>query len=168
MTIYSVEPSSAKLDGLISETGGSKISRTLDESSETMTTVPNDWRTTLVCYLGNPGHIADRKVQCQALKYVILDNTLYHRTIDGLLLKCLSSNQSKISMEEIHDGICGTHQSTHNRKWLLRRARFYWPTMINDCFRYYKGCELCQKFRDVQLAPAAMLHPIIKPWLFRG
>jgi hypothetical protein len=33
---------------------------------------------------------------------------------------------------------------------------------------YYKGCESCQKFRDVQLAPIAMLHPIIKRWSFRG
>jgi hypothetical protein len=41
-------------------------------------------------------------------------------------------------------------------------------TMLNDCFRYYKGCESCQRFENVQLAPAAMLHPIIKPWLFRG
>jgi hypothetical protein len=40
--------------------------------------------------------------------------------------------------------------------------------MLNDCFRYYKGCESCQKFRDVQLAPVAMLHPIIKLWLFHG
>jgi hypothetical protein len=40
--------------------------------------------------------------------------------------------------------------------------------MINDCFRYYKGCKLCQKFRDMQLAPVAILHPIIKPWSFRG
>jgi hypothetical protein len=40
--------------------------------------------------------------------------------------------------------------------------------MLNDCFRYYKGCESCQKFRDVQLTPAAMLHRIIKPWSFRG
>jgi hypothetical protein len=40
--------------------------------------------------------------------------------------------------------------------------------MINDCFRYYKGCESCQKFKDVQLAPAAMLHLIIKPWPFHG
>jgi hypothetical protein len=51
-------------------------------------------------------------------------------------------------------------------KWLLHRARFYWPTMINNCFRYYKGCESCQKFRDVQLAPTSMLHPMIKPWPF--
>jgi hypothetical protein len=40
--------------------------------------------------------------------------------------------------------------------------------MFNDCFKYYKGCESCQKFGDVQLAPAAMLHPIIKPWSFHG
>jgi hypothetical protein len=39
--------------------------------------------------------------------------------------------------------------------------------MLNDCFRYYKGCKLCQKFGDVQLSPAAMLHPIIKTWPFR-
>ena len=37
-----------------------------------------------------------------------------------------------------------------------------------DCFRYYKGCEECRRFGDIQLVPAAMLHPIIKPWPFRG
>jgi hypothetical protein len=40
--------------------------------------------------------------------------------------------------------------------------------MLNDCFRYYKGCESCQRFKNIQLAPAAILHPIIKPWLFHG
>jgi hypothetical protein len=40
--------------------------------------------------------------------------------------------------------------------------------MINDYFRYYKGCESCQKFGDVQLAHAAILHPITKPWLFHS
>jgi hypothetical protein len=49
-------------------------------------------------YLENPGHIADRKVQYKALKYVVLDNPLYRRNIDGLLLKCLGSKQSKIAM----------------------------------------------------------------------
>jgi hypothetical protein len=93
----------------------------------------------------------------------MLDNTLYRRTIDGLLLKCLGSDRSKIAMGEAHEGICGTHQSAHKMKWLLHCAGFYWLIMINNCFRYYKGCESCQKFRDVQLAPAAMLHPIIKP-----
>jgi len=40
--------------------------------------------------------------------------------------------------------------------------------MIADCFKYYKGCQVCKKFGDLQLVPAAELHPIIKPWPFRG
>jgi hypothetical protein len=71
-------------------------------------------------------------------------------------------------MREVHEDICGTHQSAYEMKWLLHRAGFYWLTMLNDYFRYYKGCESYQKFGYVQLAPVAMLHPIIKPWLFHG
>jgi hypothetical protein len=71
-------------------------------------------------------------------------------------------------MAEVQEGICGTHQTAPKMKWLLRQAYFYWPTMIVDCFRYYKGCEECQKHRDVQLVPAVLMHPIIKPCPFRG
>jgi hypothetical protein len=107
--IYSAKPSSAKSDGSVSEIGGSRIFRTLDETSKTATVDPDDWWTTLVHSLENPSHIADRKIQRQTLKYVMLDNTIYCRTIDGLLLKCLDSDQSKIAMEEVHEGICSTH-----------------------------------------------------------
>jgi hypothetical protein len=114
--ICSAEPSLAKPDGPISKTRGSEISRISDESSEMITANSDDWRTPLVRYLENPGHIADRKVRRQALRYVMLDNTLYHRTIDGLLLKCLGSYQSKIAMGEVYEGICGTHQLAHKMK----------------------------------------------------
>src|SRR6185437_5606675 len=75
---------------------------------------------------------------------------------------------SSVAMGKVHEGICGTHQLAPKMKWLLRRAGFYWPTIMADCFRYYKGCEECQRFGNVQLVPAALLHPIIKPWPFRG
>jgi hypothetical protein len=71
-------------------------------------------------------------------------------------------------MGEVHDGICGTHQLAHKMKWLLRRIRFYWLTTLNNYFIYYKGCESCQKFGDVQLTSVAMSHPIIKPCPFHG
>jgi hypothetical protein len=88
-TICSTEPSLAKPDVSISETEGSRISRISDEASKMTIANLDDWRTPLVRYLENSGHIADRKVWRQALKYVMLDNTLYCRTIYGLLLKCL-------------------------------------------------------------------------------
>jgi hypothetical protein len=124
-TVYFVGLSLAIPNSLVSETGGSKNSKITDESRKRTTADPDDWRTNLVRYLENPGHIADRKVRWQPLKYVMLDNSLCRRTIDGLLLKCLGSDQSKIAIGEVHEGICGTHQSAHKLKWLFHRAEFY-------------------------------------------
>jgi hypothetical protein len=53
-------------------------------------------------------------------------------------------------------------------KWLLQKSGLYWLNIIADCFKYYKGRLVCQKFGDIQLVPAAELHPICKPWPFRG
>jgi hypothetical protein len=39
--------------------------------------------------------------------------------MDSLLLKCLDSDQAKVAMGEVHEGICGTHQLTPKMKWLL-------------------------------------------------
>jgi len=103
-----------------------------------------------------------------AFKYVLIGDELYRRTADDLLLKCLDVDQARVATREVHEGICGTHQSAPKMKWLFRRAGFYWPSMMADCFRYYKGCEKYQRFGDIQLVPAALLHPIIKPWPFRG
>jgi IS30 family transposase len=40
--------------------------------------------------------------------------------------------------------------------------------MMDDCIKYQKGCEACQKFGNIQLAPASVMNPIVKPWPFRG
>ena len=127
-----------------------------------------DWRVPIIAYLKDTGRGADRKIRHLAFKYILIDDELYHRTADDLLLKCLDADQARVAMGEIHEGICDTHQSAPKIKWLLRRVGFYWPSMISDCFRYYKGCEECQRFGDIQLVPAALLYSIIKPWPFRG
>src|SRR4026209_619954 len=53
-------------------------------------------------------------------------------------------------------------------KWLIRRSGYYWPTMLEDCFKYYKGCQACQRFSKIQMVLASVMNPIIKPWPFRG
>jgi hypothetical protein len=40
--------------------------------------------------------------------------------------------------------------------------------MLEDCFEYYKGCQDCQKFGNIQRVSVSALNPIIKPWPFRG
>ena len=127
-----------------------------------------DWQKEIVNYLKNPDQKVSKKLRYKAIKFVLLEEALYYRTLEGILLKCLSAEEAKIAMNEVHDGICGTHQSAYKMKWLLRRAGYFWPSMLEDCFSYYKGCQDCQKFGNIQRAPASAMNPIIKPWPFRG
>ena len=46
-------------------------------------------------------------------KYVLLDDQLYYKTIDGVLLKCLNQEEVKVLMGEVHEGICAAHQSAY-------------------------------------------------------
>jgi hypothetical protein len=127
-------------------------------------TIRIDWRLSLLECMRDPEKTTDKKIKWQALKYTSLDDDLYRRTIDGMLLKCLDEEQAKVAVREVHDGFCGAYQSAHKMNWLLRRAGFCWSTMIDDCIKYQRGCEACQRFRNIQLAPADVMNSIVKQW----
>jgi hypothetical protein len=61
-------------------------------------------------------------------------------------------------MGEVHEELCGTHQAAPKMKWMLRRAGLYWTTMMDDCIRYQKDCEMCQRFGTIRFAELARLR----------
>jgi hypothetical protein len=77
-----------------------------------------------------------------------LDDGLYRKTINEVLLKCLGEEQAKVAVWEVHDGICIAHQSAHMMNWLLQRTGFYWPTMMDDCIKYQRGVRGVLKVRE--------------------
>jgi ribonuclease HI len=128
----------------------------------------DDWRKEIVDYLENPSRKVSRKLRYKAIKFVLFDGRLYYKSLDGVLLQCLGQEEAKKMMSKVHDGLCGAHQSAYRMKWVIRHTGCYWPTMLEDCFEYYKGCQDCEKFGNIQRVPASALNPIIKPWPFRG
>ena len=66
-----------------------------------------DWRTPLLRYLRDPSAKIDKSVRWSAFKYVLYNDELYRRTAEDLLLKCLGSDQARVAMGEVHEGICG-------------------------------------------------------------
>ena len=78
----------------------------------------------MISYLKDPGRGAERNIRRAAFKYILIDDELYRRTAEDLLLKCLDSDQANFAMGEVHEGICGTHQSAPKIKWLLRTHDF--------------------------------------------
>jgi hypothetical protein len=62
-----------------------------------------DWRLPLLECIRDPRKTMDKKVMQQVLKYTSLDDALYQRTIDGVLLKCLGEEQAKVAVWKVHD-----------------------------------------------------------------
>src|SRR5579883_2401491 len=129
---------------------------------------PGDWRADIFNYLKNPAQGASKKVRYKALRYVLIGDELFYQTLEDMNLKCLGPAEAEKLMYEVHEGICGTHQAAHKMRWLIRRMGYFWPTLLQDYFKYYKGCQDCQRFGSVQMVPASAMNPIIKPWPFRG
>jgi ribonuclease HI len=127
-----------------------------------------DWRANIFNYLKDPARGAPKRIQYKAMKYILMGDDMFYRTLEGLLLKCLGPTEANRLLHEVHEGACGTHESAHKMKWLIRRSGYYWPTMLEDCFKYYKGCQACQMFGKIQMVPTSVMNPIIKPWPFRG
>ena len=78
-----------------------------------------DWRREIIEYLKNPSQKVSRQLRYKASKFVSLEGDLYYRTIDGVFLKCLGVEESKVLMGEIHEGVCGEHQLAYKMKWIL-------------------------------------------------
>jgi lysine/ornithine N-monooxygenase len=76
----------------------------------------SDWREVLIKYISDPNSSRDRKIRRQALKYKVIDGNLYRQIVDGLMLKCLGKEEAKIAMGEVHEGMCGSHQSANKMK----------------------------------------------------
>jgi hypothetical protein len=71
--------------------------------------VQEDWRKPIADYLRDPSQKVDKGIQRIAFKFTLINDELYHRIAEDLLLKCLDYDQAKIAMGEVHEGICGTH-----------------------------------------------------------
>ena len=59
-----------------------------------------DWRKEIIDYLKDPSKKVERRVRFQATKYVLLENELYYRTVEGILLQCLGDDEARSLMGE--------------------------------------------------------------------
>jgi hypothetical protein len=84
-----------------------------------------DWRANIFNYLKDLTRGAPKRIRYKAMKYVPIGDNMFYRIVEGLLLKCLGPIESNQLLHEVHEGTCGTHQSAHKMKWLIRRSGYY-------------------------------------------
>jgi hypothetical protein len=67
-----------------------------------------DWRADIFNYLKNSARGAPKRIRYKALRYVLIGDDMFYRTLEGLLLKCLGPVESNRLLHEVHEGTCGT------------------------------------------------------------
>lgn len=55
--------------------------------------IADDRRNEIIDYLTDPSQKTSRRIQYKSIKYVLLDEKLYYRTIDGVLSKCVNQEE---------------------------------------------------------------------------
>ncbi|KAA0034814.1 ty3-gypsy retrotransposon protein [Cucumis melo var. makuwa] len=114
----------------------------------------------------DPRHRAE--IRRRAARFIYYKDTLYRRSYEGLLLRCLGKEESTKALEEAHSGICGVHQSGPKLQYHLKRMGYYWPTMIHDSMHFAKYCDACQFHANFIHQPPEPLHPTIASWPFEA
>ncbi|RDY06589.1 hypothetical protein CR513_09398, partial [Mucuna pruriens] len=128
------------------------------------------WMTLIFKYLQNgetpDDPREDLKVIKEAAKYTLMGQHLYRRSFSFPLLRCLEDEESTYIIEEVHEGVCGTHIGGRALASKIARAGYYWPTLRKDYMEYVKKCDKYQKFAEGHKAPPERLHPVTSPWPF--
>ncbi|KAG8473516.1 hypothetical protein CXB51_035657 [Gossypium anomalum] len=78
-----------------------------------------------------------------ASDYVLDGEILYRRRKDQVLLRCVDAVEAKQILEEVHEGVCGTHANGFTMARQIMRFGYYWSTMEGDCINYAKKCHKC-------------------------
>ncbi|KAM1335690.1 hypothetical protein ACFX14_040078 [Malus domestica] len=92
-----------------------------------------EWRQPLIDYLeygklpNDPRHRSE--IRRRAPRFLYYKETLYRRSFEGVLLRCLGEEEANQAMEEAHSGVYGAHQSGPKLHFQLKRMGYYWPSM---------------------------------------
>jgi hypothetical protein len=69
--------------------------------------------------------VNDTRMKQRTRNYKIINNQLYKQGICAPLLKCISAEEGKKLLSEIHKGICGTHRGARTMAGKAFRPEFY-------------------------------------------
>ena len=96
----------------------------------------------------------------------MIDGQLYKRSLGGPYLMCLTSEQGRYVLAELHEGICGNHLRGRTLAHRAHTQGYYWPTMKSDAADYVKRCDSCQRMSPILKSPVHDLVSISSPWPF--
>ena len=107
------------------------------------------------------------KIRRKAPRYwVSEDKKLYKRSFSRLYLLCVPPETSESILEELYEGIYGSHTGRRSLSHRAITQGYWWPNMQKEAHEYVKKCDQCQRFASNIHQPGGILNPLSSPWPF--
>ncbi|GJU90799.1 reverse transcriptase domain-containing protein [Tanacetum coccineum] len=105
----------------------------------------NTWMTPICEYLTKeilPGDTKKaRAVRRKAVRYAMINGTLYKKSFLGPWLRCVGPLQANYVLREIHEGSCSMHSGPRSVVAKAIQTGYYWPTMHMDARNLIRKCN---------------------------
>jgi ribonuclease HI len=102
-------------------------------------------------------HVSAEHIVRLAKRYAMVEGDLYRRGANDILMRCITQEEGRELLTEIHGGECRSHSSSHTLVGKAFRHGFYWPTALQDAAEMVKSCKACQ-FHAKQIHTPAPGH----------
>ena len=79
---------------------------------------------------------------------------------------CVHLNLTESLLEELHEGIYGSHTEGRSLAHRAITQGYWWPNMQREALEYIRECDQCQQFAPSIYQPGEILNPLSSPWSF--
>eukprot|EP00253_Pinus_taeda_P023135 PITA_23135 len=81
-------------------------------------------------------HTKKRALRLKAKQYQLINDILFRKNYDYVLLRCLEKTEAEKVLQELHDGPAGGHYAGDATAHKILRTGYYWPTLFKDSHNY--------------------------------
>jgi ribonuclease HI len=131
---------------------------------------PDAWISEIRDYLKenvlSEDHVSAESIVRLVKRYTVVEGDLYRRGANDILMRCITQEEGRELLAEIHGGECGSHSSSRTLVGKAFRHGFYWPTALQDAAELVKSYKACQFHAKQIHTPAQALQMIPPSWPF--
>jgi hypothetical protein len=105
-------------------------------------------------------------IQTRCKSFVMIDNELYTHSVPGVFQRCISPEEGRRILSDIHAGDCDHHAGTRSFAAKAMRHGFYWLTAHIDAVDIVQRCAGCKKYANKMHVTSSTLKTIPITWPF--
>jgi hypothetical protein len=107
-------------------------------------------------------HVSAERIVRLPKRYAVVEGDLYRHGANDILMQCITQEEGRKLLSEIHGGECGSHSSSRTLVGKAFWHGFYWLTALQDTAEMVKSCKACQ-FHTKQIHTPAQALQMIPP-----